>query len=184
MKLTSLQEEELLNQYDRLIWQTVHRYNQRQHTRFHNNLEDLHSECVLVFLKHIRACETPEQIKRFPFRDMINAMCLFVLGEQALTYPKRTANFRQVMEQVPVSTSLDCLASVKHDKGEQQMRDIVDVETFKEFCASLPPREQYILQMKTKGCKNREIAVVLGVSDAEMTRTLKKLCGEYRAYAA
>ena len=182
MELTTYQEEQLIQQYDRLLWSVVHRFKRRKHDGYQNK-EDLHSECVLVFLKHIRSCETMDDVQKVPIRDMINAMCRFVLGEQALSYPKRTSNFRQVMESAASKvdyTEVDKDESLRYEP----LNDTLDEIAFKDFYAALSPMEQKIVVMKLEGHKNREIARDLGVTDVMMTRAIQKMRKFYELRAA
>lgn len=182
MTLTQREEEELIQQYDKLIWSVVHRFKRRKNDGYQNK-DDLHSECVIVFIKHIRACKTMEEVKKIPFRDMINAMCQYVLGEQALTYPKRTSNFRHVMESVPGKADLsevDLDASCIH----ASLNDALDMVAFRDFFGTLSADDQKIIRMKLDGRRNRDIADSLGVSDVAMTRALKKLLRLYWLQAA
>lgn len=180
MKLTTKQEEELLNHYDKLLWSVVHRF-RRKHYQGYNNRDDLHSECVLVFIKHIRACKDWEEISRVPILDMVHAMCLYVLSEQALTYPKRTAIFRQVMDEA--KGTAPNTENEKEDSYEP-CNDALDVIAFRDFFAKLPLEDKKIVVMKLRGCKNRQIAAKLGVSDVRVTRMIKKLRCFYQVSAA
>ena len=182
MKLTSQQEEQLMQQYDRLLWSVVHRFKRKMHSGY-NNKEDLHSECAMVFLNHIRSCETMDDIQKVPILNMINAMCRFVLGEQALSYPRRTSNFRQVME--TVASKVD-YAEVDRDENKryEPINDALDVVAFKDFFVGLSPVDQKIITMKLEGRKNREIARDLGVTDVMMTRAIQRLRKFYGLRAA
>lgn len=182
MELTTYQEEQLIQQYDRLLWSVVHRFKRRKHDGYQNK-EDLHSECVLVFLKHIRSCETMDDVQKVPIRDMINAMCRFVLGEQALSYPRRTSNFRQVMESAP--SKVDYTEVEKEETLRYEpLNDVLDEIAFKNFYATLSPMEQKIVVKKLEGYRNREIARDLGVTDVVMTRAIQRLRKIYQLRAA
>lgn len=182
MELTSYQEEQLIQQYDKLLWSVVHRFKRKMHNGY-DNKEDLHSECVLVFINHIRSCETEEEIKKVPILNMVNAMCRFVLGEQALSYPKRTSNFSQVMGNV--ASKVD-YGEVDRDETQrfEPIDDALDEIAFLDFYHRLSPVDQQIVVMKLKGKKNREIAFKLGVSDVAMTRAIQKLRKFYDVCAA
>lgn len=182
MHLTEAQETAFILQYDRLIWQVVHRFLGRRMTGF-NNTEDLHSECVLVLLRHIRASETLEDLRRIPIRNMIYVMCQYVLGEQCVSYPRRTSNFREVMKHVP--------KRVEYSESEGSFcfkRDsIEDAETeieFKRFVEELPEQDRKIIEMKCRNFRNREIAQALNVTDNTITRKLKHMRKLYEKHVA
>ena len=181
MYLTSSQEEQLIQQYDKVLWSVVHRFKRKMRGGY-NNQEDLHSECVLVFIKHIRSCETMEEIHKIPVLNMINAMCNFVLGEQALSYPKRTANFRAVMENVSVKVEYS-EAHFAQEHASDPLGDSVDRIFFSEYLDTLSNQDRQIIAMKLRGCRNREAASALGMSDVAMTRALKRLRKHYEAMA-
>lgn len=180
MKLTMKQEEELLQHYDKLLWSVVHRF-RRKHYQGYNNREDLHSECVLVFLNHVRSCENWDEITKVPILDMVHAMCLHVLGEQALTYPKRTAIFRQVMDE---AKSAAPNTENEREDSYEPCNDALDIIAFRDFYAKLPVDDKKIVVMKLRGCKNRQIAAKLEVSDVRVTRMIQKLHRFYQASAA
>lgn len=180
MKLTTEQEENLICQYDRLLWKMVHHFCGK-HRRGYENKEDLHSECVLVFLRHIRSCKTMEEIRRVPTRDMMNAMCVYIIGEQPVSYPKRTAQFRQIISQSANQSSTDG----KNTKAPNDIcGDVVDKIMFLDFFRKLPAKDREIIQMKLDGCKNREIAISMGFSDTQITRIIQRIRRHYREYAA
>lgn len=181
MKLTSLQEEQLIRQYDRFIWSMVHRFNRRKSSghEFPNDKDDLYQECVMVFLRHIRSCETMEDISKLPTRDMIHAMCQFALSDKVVTYPKRTSNFRQIIDHVARKVDYE---EVDLDENQRQepLSDALDMIAFKEFYTSLSTDDQKIIVMKLRGRKSREIAHELGITDVAVCRTLKRLRGFYQ----
>lgn len=182
MELTAAQEEQLINQYDKLLWSIVYRFKRRKGNEYRND-EDLHSECVIVFLRHIRSCDNMEDVRKVPIRDMINAMCYFVLGEQAVAYPKRTADFRRVMENAVRKVDYSAVDSYK-DTWCEPFGDLIDRITFREFLQSLSDKDREIVIMKLQGVRNGKIARKFGVSDATMTRMIKRLKEIYVAHAA
>lgn len=182
MKLTSYQEEQLIQQYDRLLWSVVHRFKRRNHGGY-DNKEDLHSECTLVFLRHIRSCETMEEVRKVPIRDMINAMCRFVLEEQALTYPQRTTNFSHVIKNAAHKTDYTAVDR-DEDRRSDPMNDTLDEIAFSNFYHGLSAEDRIIVKMKLDGKRNCDVAHDLGVTDVIITRALKRLRRIYTVQAA
>ena len=182
MKLDAYQEEQLIEKYDRLLWSIVHKFKRKMRKGF-NNEDDLHSECVLVLIQHIRSCNTMDEIKKIPVLTMTNAMCRYVLGEQVLSYPRRTSNFKNVMERMNGKVDY---AEVDKDKtkGYDPTNDAIDLIAFRDFFMNLSPTDQKIIVMKLKSHTNREIANDLNVSDVAMTRAIKKLRKFYDFCAA
>ncbi len=182
MKLTSLQEEQLIQQYDRYIWSMVHRFGRRK-TRgneFQNDKNDLYQECVMVFLKHIRSCETMEEINKVPSFDMLHAMCQFSLRNNVVTYPKRTSNFRHIMDNVARKVDYDEVDLDENQRSEP-LNDALDVISFKDFYAALSSGEQKIVTLKLRGYSNREIAQKLGLTDVAVCRALKRMRNAYQS---
>lgn len=182
MKLTSFQEEQLIQQYDRYIWSMVHRFSRRKASgnEFRNDKNDLYQECVMVFIKHIRSCETMDDIKKVPSRDMLHAMCQFALGDKVVTYPKRTSNFRQIIDHVARKVDYDEVDSDENQRSEP-LNDVLDVISFKEFYTTLASGEQQIVTLKLRGHSNREIAQKLGLTDVAVCRALKRMRNTYQS---
>lgn len=182
MNLTPCQEEQLIQKYDRLLWSIVHRFKRRSFDGFKNK-DDLHSECVMVFIRHIRSCDTMDDVKKVPIRDMINAMCMFALGEQVLTYPRRTTSFSDVMKGVAHKVDFSVVDRTE-SRRMSPMDDTLDEIMFNDFLCGLSAEDQKIVRMKMDGKRNREIAQALGVGDVVITRALKRLHKSYMDYAA
>ncbi len=182
MEFTACQKEALFQQYDKLVWQVVHRFSRRMHGGYHNK-EDLHSECWVVLYQYLSACQTPEEMQKTPIRDMINAMCVYTLGEQAVSYPKRTTNFKAVIDSA--NGKADVLEGHVDDASTRDpIGDAIDRIAFNEYVSTLSPTEQRIVSMKLGAYRNREIAKALGLSDVEMTRTLQRILKRYTAQQA
>ena len=188
MKLTSEQEAQLIERYDSYLWKIIHRFKGRDkkngfHRGGYQNLEDLHSECVLVFLNHIRSSETIEDFKKLPSFELLQAMCKYVLGEQVVSYPRRTSNFSSVMETVPCKVD-DELLKKEATMVCDPFADVLDRIAFEEYFQSLSKEKQDVMTMKLKGFQNREIARKLNVSDSTVSRIMKALQQSYHDYAA
>lgn len=187
MILTKQQEEEYIKKYERVIWLAVHRFKNRasrQSNEF-DNMDDLFQESAIVFLNHVRKCETEEEIaKRIPFRDMINAMSRFIVGHRVLSYPKRTTHYRaKGTEEMAYAVSY---TDVDLDDRylEMTIDNVVENMTMKSFLDSLGENERKIADYKSRGLKNREIAKILGVTDVYITRTLAKMREKYKSYVS
>ncbi len=182
MELTAYQEEALVRQYDKVVWQTVHRFSRKMNGGYKNK-EDLHSECMIVLIQHFRSCESMEQIRKIPFRDMIHAMCNYVLGEQAVAYPKRTTNFKHVIDAADAKVEFT-EGHLEKSFRQDPIGDSVDRIAFGEYVDTLSPQDQKIIAMKLRNYKNREIAETLGMTDVMVTRSLRRLLKRYEVYRA
>lgn len=184
MILTTEQEEKYVKQYEKVIWATVNGFKRRTTTR-RDNKDDLYQEASIVFIKHIRSCETEEEIgKNIPIRDMIHAMCCFNLGEQVLSYPKRTSKYRTNVTK-DVVHAVD-YSEVDHDDRylEMSIDNAIENMTMKSFLASLDDDEKEIAKYKEIGYKNREIAQLMGVSDVNISRALNKMRSKYKNFVS
>ena len=182
MELTAYQEEALVRQYDKVVWQTVHRFSRRMHGGYKNK-EDLHSECMIVLIRHFRSCKTMEQIPKIPIRDMVHAMCNYVLGEQAVAYPKRTSDFKRVIDAADAKVEFT-EGHLEKSFYQDSISDSVERISFGEYVGTLSPQDQKIIAMKLRNYKNREIAEMLGMTDVMITRSLQRLRKYYEAYMA
>lgn len=181
MYLTPEKEQEIVQQYDHLIWSCVRKFRRKMAEQWRDD-EDLHQEAVLVFISFIRSCDTQEDIKkRFPFQDIKNAMSRHSIGEQVVSFPRsRTSDFRKIVN----STKSVELADVTVDEWHQvnSIDDLIDrlaVESYKE---TLKGSEREVIAMKMDGKRNREIARQYGVSDVRISRLCQRLGDKYKQF--
>lgn len=182
MKLTQVQEEALIQHYDKIIWSIVQRF-RRKNGSYIDDQDDLHSECMVVFIAHIHNSSTMEDLRKIPVRDMINAMCLYVLGEQAVSFPKRTTNFSSVIRTMKGRAEYEKLDKWANSSSNN-IDEAIDKLAFQQFYDSLPHQDRMVVRMKMNGYKNREIAQLLGVNDVKITRTIKRIKKAYDLQAA
>lgn len=173
MVLSMQEEERIIEKYDKVIWSTVHRFKRRM-TIQHDNKDDLHQEAVMVMLKHIRTCNTQDEISKIPIRDMINAMCRHVLGEQVVSVPKRTTTFSKTISTVAKASDYSEL-TIDDKYCDMSIDDVMTKVIFDAFCCHLSDAERRIVDLKMNGYSNREISRMIGVTDVYITRALKKI---------
>lgn len=184
MILTREQEAQYVVKYERMIWEIVHKFKRRTMAQ-KDNKDDLFQEAVIVFVKYLRKCESEEEIgKNIPVRDMINVMCRFNIGEQVLSYPKRTSYYR-------AKGTEDIVHAVDYtelDRDDRYLDMTIDQSienmTMKSFLSSLSAKEREIARLKQAGLKNREIAKRLGITDVDITRTLKRMRANYQNFVS
>ena len=182
MVLSRQDEERIIENYDKVIWSTVHRFKRRLPTQY-DNKDDLHQEAVMVLLKHIRSCNTQDEISKLPIRDMINAMCRHVLGEQVVSIPKRTTTFSKTISTVATASDYTEL-DVDDRYCDMSIDDVMTKVIFDSFRCQLDDAERHIVDLKMNGYTNREISRMLGVTDVYITRALKKIKAVYLRCAA
>lgn len=183
MKLTPIEEERLIKQYNNLVWRTVRRFKRRMTHKIYNE-EDLYQEAMLVFVNHIRKAETMDELHhKIPIRDMINAMCRLALRDQIVSFPERTSSFSDFMSKLPDRaeyTDIDMNESMRdHSVANADARMLV-----KEFFESLPKQDRELIAMKYHGMTNREISARIGSTDLRVCRQFKRLRSLYEAFVA
>lgn len=184
MILTTEQEEKYVKQYEKLIWATVNGFKRRTTAR-RDNKDDLYQEATIVFIEHIRACKTEDEIgQNIPIRDMIHAMCCFNLGEQVLSYPKRTTYYRAKGTE-DVVHAVDYSDVDRDDRYlEMTIDHTIENMTMKAFLNSLNDEERKIAKYKERGYKNREIARAMGVTDVYISRVLSRMRAKYQNFVS
>ena len=184
MVFTHQQEEELLRQYNKLIWRTVHRFQRRASYNTSNNADDLYQEAAIVFVLHLRKAKDMDEVQNhIPIRDMINAMSRFVLRDQVISYPKRTTEFRHTMQSMPRRSEYTDV-DLDSNSWVTSIDDTLEKIAMDEFLASLSPVDRSILSMKCRGMDNRAIGKLVGENDLQIHRHIKRLRKQYAAYAA
>lgn len=184
MDLTKEQEEQLIRQYLPKIWATVKHYKAAT-TSDRDNQDDLFQESAIVFLRHIRTCDTEEEIRMYiPVRDMINAMSLFNLKEQTVTYPKRTNVYRP--RNTPLFVSAASVSEVDMDDRYWDMTidNVVENMTFRTFFDRTVGEERDVLMRKMDGMCNRDIARDMGITDVRVSRILSRLKDKYQKFVS
>ena len=147
--------------------------------------EDFVSEVVIVFIKHIRSCETMEQINKFPWYDAMNAMSKLVLTLQPMTVPKKTKNFSKMIHMMPYTVSFDLLMSNGIDVDGLSRHWVEDKDLqmdFDDFMAEQDGSMNRIAAMKLSGMKQKKIASQFGVSEMAISKKFSKLRENYDKY--
>lgn len=183
MNLTKQQEEQLFQQYEKAIWRVVHHFQWRM-SKLRCNRDDLFQESALVFLDFVRKAENEDSLKtNFPFRDMVNAMCRYALGDQLLSYPKRTTDFTKIITSTPEKHQYEDV-DLDETMRAQTAETIVDLMTIRDFLATLSEEDREIVTLKAKGLRNRDVGKRLHYTDVQMTRKMKSIKEQYLAYVA
>lgn len=183
MKLDAIQEQEMINRFDRVVWRIVHRF-----MRFNNlgrtcTKDDLHQEGLIVLLEHIRTAENEATLKRLPVMDMWNAMSRLVISDQPIKFPStRTTDFRKIMKKLGETVDYSELDSMNVcDNGIEEIETRLDMEC---FINSLHGLEKEIILLRLKGMSRSEVSEALHIPNAKTTRRLKKIYELYAAYSA
>lgn len=178
MKLTMEQKEDLIRQYDLLIWSTVHHF-KRRYSNVNTNVQDLYQEAVVAFLTHVEKHRPDKDLFIFPFRDVVNALCRHTLVEQTVSSPKRTTDYSRRIASLPGKAEMSSLA--KQGDTRFTAEDMLTKVYFEQFISSLPLMDQRIIRLKLDGYRNREVAAALGVPDFKVSRRLHRMQKIYHA---
>lgn len=180
-----------MGKYDGFLWESVRRFKARSSANVWSCYEeDLYQEAALVFLRHVRKCETEDEIRMtIPFMDILNALSRFVLIQKPVTYPKRTTRYtpkKCMTSPKTYSISYDDMEDTEFFRSEWEVSSFLeDVEsnmTMKSFLRQLPEEDRKLLLLKYSGKKNREIAQELGLTDVAVHRRIARLLAEYKEY--
>jgi len=181
MQLTPEQEAEILKGYENLMRATASRFYSRYDGVRRIDYQDCLQECRLAVLKRIRAAETMEQIRVFPVRDCIHAMCTVVLGSLPLSVPMRTADYRKRLgEQVEIwadeQAELDDLVS----EEERGFDSVNEHAAFGSFLDHISPQDRHLLLLMAAHGSQKEVARHLGVNPSTVCRNLARLRNRWR----
>lgn len=184
MVLTQDQEAKLIEDNMKKIYRAVDNFTAKAtKSPVKIDTEDFVSEVVIVFLKHIRACETMEQINKFPWYDAMNAMSKLVLTFQPMSVPKgNTEFFSEFIHRMPNTVSYETLAVDGLDVDGMAKHWVEDKETqmdFDDFMETQDDSLKRLAAMKLGGMKQRHIAAQFGVSEPAITKKVKKLRENY-----
>ena len=180
MYLTAAEKERYFRRYEMFIWKVVHRFKARLSSHAVNE-EDLFQECSIVLLKHAEASSTLKDLHRIPVRSMLYAMCCYVIGNQAASYPQRTSQFSKQMKRLESAVNYDDLENVLSSFSEE---DILLRLDFEKCSSKLAQEESQIVALKRTNHTNREVSRTLGVTDVVVTRKLKRIRRSFEPYLA
>ena len=183
--LTPEEELRVLEDYSRIAWAFVHRFSDGRGSSLFTQ-EDLHQECMLVFVRHMAKCERKEELMRFNPMDFINAMTRYVLKNQAVRLdPNRTANFASTISRVPQTLPLDDVQYVANRQTDP-IEEIIERVTLEQFVSqpNIRELERDAIRAMSAGCKVKEAAKRLGKSHQVISYALHTAKKKYSDFVA
>ena len=163
-------ELEIMTHYEPMLWRIVHNFMSRcsMHTM---QAEDLIQEARIAFLMHIRT-HRPEDYGRCRL-TIWHALCDAVRAQYPVSMPHgvfTNKEKRGTVRLVDVEYMAQALASdeEQYEAVELAAQIMHEVETFPEEATKL-------VHLKMKGYTNREAAQRLGMTDYQVSRTLKRI---------
>ena len=186
MHLTPEQEAQLLEDNKKKIYRAVDNFTARgSKSPVSIDTEDFVSEVTIVFLKHIRSCETMEQINRFPWHDAMHAMSELVLSFQPISVPKDTERFSSLIRSMPSTVSYEVMAVNGLDVDGMARHWVEDKELqmdFDDFMSTQDGAMRRLAAMKISGMNQRIVASQFGVSEPAISKKIHKLKQNYDKY--
>lgn len=179
MQLSPEQEAAIIEENMVKIYRAIDNFTVRcpfKHIKI--DYDDYVGEVSLVFLQHIRKCETMEEINKFPWYDAMHAMTEFVLNCQPLSVPKDTKRFSQLVAQMPETVSIDLCLSNGVEVDGMSKSWVVDKETQIDFDGFMSGQDEFynrITGMKLLGARSREIAKQCGVTEGAISKRFSRL---------
>ena len=183
MELSREQEQKILEENMKKIYRAVDNFSESGKTSpVRIPYEDFVQEVSIVFLEYIRKCKTEEEIEKFPWHDAKHSMSMLVLNSQPVTYPKTTANFREIINSVPKTVSYETLVTQGMDVDGMSKHWVQDKETWMDFEAFMASQDYSVSRMaamKLEGITARKVASQFGVSESAICKKLRKLREKY-----
>lgn len=181
MYLTPQQEREAVERYDKLVRSVVYNFRKRISASL-DNYDDMYQECMLVLLESIRKYPYTTGY-RPPIKDMIHALCHYTLGEQILSYPKRTNSYKRVINSA--STKVDYkVVDTNALFASNTIQDCEDRIACREFLDTLTPEERMLVHLKLEGGTNRYAARISGLPEMTVSRRIKGVYEKYKKFIA
>ena len=186
MYLTPERESELIEQNMQKIYRSVDNFMAKSSKR-DIDYDDFVQEVSIAFLEYIRGCETEEQLEHFPWYDATQAMSRLVLASQPIKVPYRTTrNFKQTMQLVPRTVSLDALGIWSLDVDGMSKKWVSDKEfemDFFDFMSAQGESVQRIVAMLIYGMSRSKIASQCGVTKTAIIKRLDRLKTKYDVFS-
>ena len=181
--LSPIEEEKLLSRYSKVAWSLVHRFAGGRSSSVFSK-EDLYQECMLTFVKHMRRCETKEELTSISMMNLVNVMTRFVLKNQVLKIDhNRTDQIKEILERAGKKVPLTCMEDAMYRDFEDE---IIEKITFDQFLDSddLRPIERIAMEQTRRGYSNEEIAQETGRSHQVVSYAKKSARKKYADFVA
>lgn len=171
-----MDEQQLLEKYDKLVWWIVNAFLRSYSGYFINDPEDMHQDALIALLQYIRKCENPEEEleREFPFFQIKSALCMSVLRELPVSVPMRTTNFKR-----HVATFSDCTVDIESLKNLLSSRYTIDdldsIVDLHRLIENSDDINRKIIAGRLEGKTTREIGSEIGLSGTAVSLRLKKM---------
>lgn len=183
LTLSETEKEEIMNNYRRIAWRTVHRYRGNK-TLSREDREDLHQECMVELIKHLNKCESEEEIYDLQIMNLVKAISSYLMKGCVLTGTHQTVDMSRILSAQPVAVSISDLMAEQtvSDSPNGFVDNVILKVDLERFINELSPRQREVFLLALCGYKNREIAERQSVSEAAISMNLKKTKSEFAEY--
>lgn len=179
--LSEQEESRLISAYSNIVWSLVHRFSDGKTSSVFSQ-EDLYQECMLVLVKHMRKCETKEQLRRFQTMDLVNAMTRYVLRCQAVRLDcNRTDQARGILAAMQSTQPFDALINIDDPQTED---DIIARMDYESFIKTLSEEHREALKLISEGYRQWEIGEMMGKTQQWARWVRKDTKRKYDAFLA
>ena len=170
MRYSEQQEEQYLNEHSKAVWKIVNSF--QSAAKYHVSLEDLYQEGMIVLLGHLRKSRNEEELSWFPTLSIKNAICRFLLGQEAVSYPKtRTTDYARVVRKTRRVPYEMIVSSLDLPSAESEWIEHIDM---KDFISRLPEKQRDWILKRVEGYPASEIAREYGVTAGAITHSVKR----------
>lgn len=186
MTLSRDREEQIMIDNMAKIYRAVDNFAARQRAScIILSYDDMVQSVAEAFLRYIRRCETENQLETFPWYDALHVLSVMVLEAQALSVPKSTKSFSQVIHNMPGTVSYDVMLSKGVEVDGMSKHWVPDKDTemdFNLFMESQDELMQRIASMRISGLTIRQIAAQCGVSKSLVQRRITDLYQKFKIF--
>lgn len=157
--LSESKKEEVMSNYSRIAWRTVHRY-RRTKRLSREDTEDLHQECMVKLIEHFNKCESEDDLYSLQIMNLVNAMTKYMMRGCTFTGTQSTEDFRKLIDAQPEAVSLsDLFDSELTYQSRLSIEDnIISKIDMELFLKTLTDKQREVLTAKLQGYKDVDIA--------------------------
>ena len=154
MNVSKQQEEQYLQDNSKAVWKIVNTF--RVGMKYQTSDDDLYQEGMIALLAHMRKSATKDELDVFPSLEIKNAICRFLIAQEAVRFPKtRTTDYSKMVKQTRRVHIEKLLVSADPTQSDDNWIERIDMER---YLMSLSERDRDMVLMRAHGHKTTEIA--------------------------
>lgn len=172
MRLTPEQEAEYIARNSKGIWKIVNRF--RIGALCSADPADLWQEGAIALLNYVRKVKSYDELRVFPVEDIRNAISTFLVGQQVVSYPKRTSDFNAVVK----ASKRVTLESIEECVGDTD-NDWIRTIDFRDYLKKIPEETMDMIRARYSGESNNSIAKRHRLSPGAVTHRVQRAMKDY-----